>query len=105
MVRAKKTGVRYALKCVRKRDVVEKNVQDALVSELSILKEVDHPFIIKFVRSFRNESRVYFLMELVSGGELLDALDSLGLLKYSQAARGLAPIRSQGSQRSDQMAL
>ncbi|CAK9026003.1 unnamed protein product [Durusdinium trenchii] len=85
MVRAKKTGVRYALKCVRKRDVVEKNVQDALVSELSILKEVDHPFIIKFVRSFRNESRVYFLMELVSGGELLDALDSLGLLKYSQA--------------------
>jgi len=85
MVRAKKTGVRYALKCVRKRDVVEKNVQDALVSELSILKEVDHPFIIKFVRSFRNESRVYFLMELVSGGELLDALDALGLLKYSQA--------------------
>jgi len=74
---------RYALKCVRKRDVVEKNVQDALVSELSILKEagffvfnlgydplilasqmvkcpgsqVDHPFIIKFVRSFRNEPR------------------------------------------------
>ena len=30
-------------------------------------------------------SRVYFLMELVSGGELLDALDSIGLLKYSQA--------------------
>lgn len=85
MVRAQKTGVRYALKCVRKRDVVEKNVQDALVSELSILKEVDHPFIIKFVRSFRNKSRVYFLMELVSGGELLDALDSLGLLKDHQA--------------------
>ena len=28
---------------------------------------------------------MYFLMELVSGGELLDALDSIGLLKYSQA--------------------
>ena len=111
MVRAKKTGVRpraacvllvyhrllerllelfherYALKCVRKRDVVEKNVQDALVSELSILKEaraveghgrllssslqqwllqltreVDHPFIIKFVRSFRNEHASQSLM-------------------------------------------
>ena len=67
---------RYALKCVRKRDVVEKNMQDALLSELGILKEavtlaallfiagyglirrpseVDHPFIVKFVRSFRNE--------------------------------------------------
>ena len=67
---------RYALKCVRKRDVVEKNMQDALLSELDILKEararrvwlsfctvsqvsrrreVDHPFIVKFVRSFRDE--------------------------------------------------
>ncbi|CAE7781207.1 PRKG2, partial [Symbiodinium pilosum] len=85
MVRAKKTGVRYALKCVRKRDVVEKNMQDALISELGILKEVDHPFIVKFVRSFRNERCVFFLTELVTGGELLDALDALGLLNHSQA--------------------
>jgi len=85
MVRAKKSNVRYALKCIRKRDVVEKNVQDALVSELSILKEVDHPFIIKFVRSFRSLTHVYFLTELVTGGELLDALDDMGLLTHSQA--------------------
>ena len=31
-------------------------------------------------------TRVYFLMELVSGGELLDSLDSLGLLKHGQAS-------------------
>jgi len=85
MVRAKKTGVRYALKCVRKRDVVEKNMQDALLSELDILKEVDHPFIVKFVRSFRDERSVFFLTELVTGGELLDALDALGLLNHWQA--------------------
>ncbi|CAE7453119.1 ATPK2 [Symbiodinium natans] len=85
MVRAKRTEVRYALKCVRKRDVVEKNMQDALLSELGILKEVDHPFIVKFVRSFRNERSVYFLTELVTGGELLDALDALGLLNHWQA--------------------
>ncbi|CAE8719440.1 unnamed protein product [Polarella glacialis] len=85
MVRAKRTHVRYALKCVRKKDVVVKGVQDALVSERSIMAEVDHPFIIKFVRSFCNKSRVYFLMELVSGGELLDVLDTIGLLKHPQA--------------------
>lgn len=85
MVRAKHTKVRYALKCVRKKDVVTKNVQEALVSERSIMAEVDHPFIIKFVRSFRSATRVYFLMELVSGGELLDVLDHIGLLKHSQA--------------------
>ena len=107
--------------------MVEKNVQDALVSELSIPKEAwfakHMPTPCKelcnarwITHSLSNSSgpfemsvdpghnvscgaqgvgmtslnvaertRVYFLMELVSGGELLDALDALGLLKYSQA--------------------
>jgi len=56
-----------------------------LLSELDILKEVDHPFIVKFVRSFRDERSVFFLTELVTGGELLDALDALGLLNHWQA--------------------
>merc|ERR1719284_2026601 len=57
----------------------------ALANERNILAECDHPFIIKFVKSFRGEHFVYFLMELVTGGELLDAMDELGLLKRSQA--------------------
>eukprot|EP00928_Gymnodinium_smaydae_P002086 TRINITY_DN10732_c0_g3_i1.p1 TRINITY_DN10732_c0_g3~~TRINITY_DN10732_c0_g3_i1.p1 ORF type:complete len:1882 (+),score=531.56 TRINITY_DN10732_c0_g3_i1:135-5648(+) len=85
MVQSATTKVRYALKCVKKRDAVEKGVQDALVCERSILAEVDHPFIIKFVRSFSAKMYVYFLQELVSGGELLDVLDILGLLKHDHA--------------------
>eukprot|EP00927_Polykrikos_kofoidii_P083588 TRINITY_DN8605_c0_g1_i2.p1 TRINITY_DN8605_c0_g1~~TRINITY_DN8605_c0_g1_i2.p1 ORF type:complete len:2011 (-),score=519.42 TRINITY_DN8605_c0_g1_i2:41-5923(-) len=85
MVRSKKDGqTRYALKCIRKKEVVEKGQQESLCNELSVLKEVDHPFIVKFVRSFANENYVYLLQELVRGGELLDALDHLGLLNFSQ---------------------
>jgi len=47
--------------------------------------EADHPFIIKFVRPFRNATHVFYLTEIVTGGELLDALDSLGILNHSQA--------------------
>merc|ERR1711988_1445969 len=53
-VRSKLTGVNYALKSVRKSEVEEQGRQEALVSERSILAEVDHPFIVKFVRSFRS---------------------------------------------------
>jgi len=85
LVRARLTGTRYALKCIRKREVVEKGCQEALVSERSIIAEADHPFIVKFVRSFKDTTHVYILMELVTGGELLGALEQLGLLRHPQA--------------------
>jgi cGMP-dependent protein kinase len=95
MVQAKEgsiKGTRYALKCVSKKLAVEQKQQKALANERNILAELDHPFIIKFVRSFHGPSFVYFLMELVTGGELLDALDELGLLKRSQAQFYVASI-------------
>lgn len=95
MVQAKEgpaKGTRYALKCVSKRLAVEQKQQKALANERNILAELDHPFIIKFVRSFHGTRYVYFLMELVTGGELLDAMDDLGLLKRGQAQFYVASI-------------
>jgi len=95
MVQAKEgpaKGTRYALKCVSKRLAVEQKQQKALANERNILAELDHPFIIKFVRSFHGTRYVYFLMELVTGGELLDAMDELGLLKRPQAQFYVASI-------------
>jgi cGMP-dependent protein kinase len=85
MACARRTRTRYALKCLRKRHIVEHEQQQELQNERSILAEVDHPFIIKYVRSFRSDTQVYLLTELVTGGELLDVLDVLGLLGRSQA--------------------
>ncbi|CAL1153513.1 unnamed protein product, partial [Cladocopium goreaui] len=85
MVKSTTTNTRYALKCVSKKQAVEQKQQKALAHERNILAELDHPFIIKFVRSFNSARYVYFLTELVTGGELLDALDALGLLQAPQA--------------------
>lgn len=85
MVKSTTTNTRYALKCVSKKQAVEQKQQKALAHERNILAELDHPFIIKFVRSFNSARYVYFLTELVTGGELLDALDTLGLLQAPQA--------------------
>lgn len=85
MVKSTTTNTRYALKCVSKKQAVEQKQEKALAHERNILAELDHPFIIKFVRSFNSARYVYFLTELVTGGELLDALDALGLLQAEQA--------------------
>jgi len=70
---------------VKKKRAVELKQQKGLLQERSILAELDHPFVIKFIRTFRGEKYVYFLMELVTGGELLNALEQIGLLNRVQA--------------------
>lgn len=85
MVKHVRSGMRYALKCVRKKPIVEMGEQETIINERNILLEVDHPFIVKCVRSFSSPKQIYFLTELVSGGELLDILYKLGLLDKKQA--------------------
>mmetsp|Transcript_94092 Transcript_94092/g.176820 ORF Transcript_94092/g.176820 Transcript_94092/m.176820 type:complete len:354 (+) Transcript_94092:3-1064(+) len=80
-----KDGSRYALKCVRKQLLVGHGQKGTLINEREILAEIDHPFIVRLVQSFRNEAFVYLLMELVTGGELLEALTHLGILNKLQA--------------------
>jgi len=78
------SGTKYALKSVRKQPIVELGQQESLNNERSVLAELDHPFVIKLVQSFRNDAFVFFLLEIVSGGELLDVLGKLGILNKSQ---------------------
>uniref|UniRef100_A0A0G4IBD7 cGMP-dependent protein kinase n=1 Tax=Chromera velia CCMP2878 TaxID=1169474 RepID=A0A0G4IBD7_9ALVE len=85
LVRNKSTGVRYALKCVKRQTVIVLNQQEHIKLEREILAENDHPFIIKLVRTFKDRNFLYFLTELVTGGELYDAIRKLGLLGRAQS--------------------
>eukprot|EP00397_Hematodinium_sp_SG-2012_P000212 GEMP01000212.1.p1 GENE.GEMP01000212.1~~GEMP01000212.1.p1 ORF type:complete len:2586 (+),score=598.26 GEMP01000212.1:101-7858(+) len=78
------TKTRYALKVLDKAQIREHNQQERIRSERAILAELDHPFIARFVRTFKDEQKIYFLLELVTGGELLSALGTLGILNAKQ---------------------
>eukprot|EP00929_Paragymnodinium_shiwhaense_P000195 TRINITY_DN100441_c0_g1_i1.p1 TRINITY_DN100441_c0_g1~~TRINITY_DN100441_c0_g1_i1.p1 ORF type:complete len:2164 (+),score=634.46 TRINITY_DN100441_c0_g1_i1:71-6562(+) len=80
-----KAGERYALKCISKKEVVQKKLQESVLNERQLLADVDHPFILKLVQTFRNQRFLYLLTELVTGGELLNVLEKLGLLNQQQA--------------------
>lgn len=92
LVRHRPTGTRYALKCVGRKSIIQLNQQDHIRLEREILAENDHPFIIKLVRTFRDGEFLYFLTELITGGELYDAIRKLGLLTRSQSQFYLASI-------------
>lgn len=40
--------------------------------------QLDHPLIVKLVKTFKDKNRVYFLMEFVNGTEMFDAIQQLG---------------------------
>lgn len=81
----KNTKTRYALKCVKKNVVREKRQETNICMEREILAENDHPFIVHLVKTFKDGRYLYFLTELITGGELYDAIRELDLLDREQS--------------------
>lgn len=71
-------GETYALKAQSKHAIVENNLHEHVLMERSILMSLDHPFILKLICSFQDESYIYFLLELLIGGELFTHLRKSG---------------------------
>ena len=76
----KTKGTLYALKSVSRRKIRAYDLFSSLQQERQVLLEIDHVFIMKLVKTFKDDMRVYFLAELVEGMELFDVLRKLGLV-------------------------
>eukprot|EP00929_Paragymnodinium_shiwhaense_P109337 TRINITY_DN75747_c0_g1_i1.p1 TRINITY_DN75747_c0_g1~~TRINITY_DN75747_c0_g1_i1.p1 ORF type:complete len:1052 (-),score=231.82 TRINITY_DN75747_c0_g1_i1:58-3213(-) len=69
LVEHKRTGVRYALKRIRKEG---DGIPEEVIQEIAILEEFDHPFILRMVTTFEGNNSVYILTELITGGNLYE---------------------------------
>lgn len=68
----------FALKCLVKRGIVDNGLQGHVINECNIMKELNHPFILKFYGAMQDEHTVYFLLEILLGGELFRSLRKEG---------------------------
>jgi CRP-like cAMP-binding protein/serine/threonine protein kinase len=74
MVRHKPTNVPYALKCMRKGQIVAMQQVAHVVNERSLLEMCDHPFLLTLVSTFQDEKEIYMVFDLILGGELFSYL-------------------------------
>lgn len=84
LVKSRKNKHHYAIKSMYKKQIDYDQLHKNIELERSILLKIDHPFIVKLVRTMKDTSNIYFLMEYIKGKELFDVIRDIGLLDPSQ---------------------
>lgn len=83
-VKHRKTGVDYAVKCLDLGLIVSEKGQQALREEVGIMCQLDHPNIVRLEEVYENESEIFLIQELCTGGDLFDRLDEQSDFHYSE---------------------
>ena len=86
------TGDMYAIKIMRKRDLLYKNMTSQAMAERDALIHTDNPFIIKLFYSFASHRHLYMVTEYANGGDLYSLLQNLGRLGEDHARQYAAEI-------------
>lgn len=68
----------YAMKMLKKIEVIRLKQVEHINSERGILAEVKFPFVVNLLCTFQDERHVYMLLEYVVGGELFSHLRKAG---------------------------
>jgi CRP-like cAMP-binding protein len=66
----------YALKIQSKAELIQAHQAKGVVQEMSIMKQLNHPLLLRLVRTFQDDQFVYMMLGLVQGGELFNRIHS-----------------------------
>ncbi|KAF0977219.1 hypothetical protein FDP41_003872 [Naegleria fowleri] len=74
LCRLKSTELYFAMKVLRKDEMIKRNKVKRVLTEREILATVDHPFITKIFCSFQTKESLVFILEWCAGGEFFRVL-------------------------------
>jgi Protein kinase domain len=66
----------YALKIQSKAELIQAHQAKGVVQEMSIMQQLNHPLLLRLVRTFQDDQFVYMMLGLVQGGELFNRIHS-----------------------------
>ena len=69
-VKKRSNGKIYAMKVLKKAYIVKQQEVEHTLAERSILRSVNHPFMINLRYAFQTETKLYLVLDYVNGGEL-----------------------------------
>jgi hypothetical protein len=78
LAKKKITGLYYAIKVLRKADMVAKNQVSNIKSERTILTQLDSPYVVKLYSTFQSRNHIYPVMEYLNGGDCAALLKAMG---------------------------
>ena len=82
-----------AMKSIKK-DSIFKEDQDKMFSEMNILKNLDHPHIVKLFEFYQDSKNYYLITEYLAGGELFTRIKNLNHFSEKKAADVMKQILS-----------
>ncbi|KAJ0100409.1 hypothetical protein Patl1_19928 [Pistacia atlantica] len=85
LARKRATGDLFAIKVLKKADMIRKNAVESILAERNILISVRNPFVVRFFYSFTCRENLYLVMEYLNGGDLYSLLKNLGCLDEDMA--------------------
>ena len=85
LVRKRDTGMCYALKILKKDQLIKKNLLiktqgkffpklKIIIAERDILEKIKNPYIVGLHFAFQTEGKLYFVIDFLNGGELFTYL-------------------------------
>lgn len=69
-VRKRDTGIIYAMKVLRKENIIKRNQVEHTRTERHVLGYVQHPFVVGLNYAFQTRDKLYFVLDYCAGGEL-----------------------------------
>ncbi|KAK6774544.1 hypothetical protein RDI58_029783 [Solanum bulbocastanum] len=81
------TGENVAIKVLAKSTILKHRMVEQIKREISIMKIVRHPCIVRLHEVLASQTKIYIIQEFVTGGELFDKIVHLGRLSEDEARR------------------
>ncbi|OCT78026.1 hypothetical protein XELAEV_18029123mg [Xenopus laevis] len=79
LARKTDTNALYAMKTLRKKDVLLRNQVAHVKAERDILAEADNEWVVRLYYSFQDKDNLYFVMDYIPGGDMMSLLIRMGV--------------------------
>lgn len=81
------TGESVAMKILDRNTIVKHKMVEQIKREISIMKLVRHPNVVRLYEVLASRTKIYIILEFITGGELFDKIVHRGRLSEVEARR------------------
>ncbi|KAJ7068423.1 hypothetical protein C8F01DRAFT_1118156 [Mycena amicta] len=93
LAKKKATGDYFAIKVLKKADMIAKNqITNVKAERMILMKQAESPFVAKLYFTFQSKDNLYLVMEYLNGGDCAALIKSLGSLPEEWTKNYIAEV-------------